>query len=96
MAIVSAILAYYGIQKRPYTIPRQYEPADFTAMTDPERLSDSEFKDMFKLTRAQFAAVLLRIQPVVTRNRKKQLNASGSVIPPDMMLAVTLRWLSGG
>lgn len=94
--MISAAVAYYGAEKRSYTVRRRYEPANFTAMTDPARLSDTEFKDMFKLTREQFAAVLLRIEPQVKRDATKQKNASGVVIPPDVMLAVTLRWLSGG
>ena len=70
--------------------------ADFKAMTAPREMSDVEFKDMFKLTRDQFAAVLAQIEPAVKRDPQKQQNVSGScpplcsVLPFDGLQVITL------
>ena len=61
-----------------------------------DKLSDAIFEKMFRVDRATFNELSEFIDPIVQRNELKAIQSSGSCIPTETRLAVTLRWLAGG
>jgi hypothetical protein len=59
-------------------------------------MPDEEFRRMFRVTREGFNELLLKVQPLLERNKQKGINSSGRYIPASIKLAATLRWLAGG
>jgi hypothetical protein len=61
-------------------------------------IPEGRFKRMFRVTKATFAMVLDRIRPMIGKRcgLKNNENNSKMVIPPELKLAATLRWLAGG
>ena len=76
--------------------PRNYRRNRGFAVTEMARLSDPMFQRMFRLDRATFYELAERIDHIIQRNELKSIQSSGSSIPTDTRLAVTLRWLAGG
>jgi len=66
------------------------------ALDEMNRLSDSTFRRMFRLTRAAFNELVTLLDPMIVKNPIKATNSSGSSISTRTRLAVTLRWLAGG
>eukprot|EP00873_Tetraselmis_striata_P033163 jgi/Tetstr1/453427/TSEL_040409.t1 len=60
--------------------------------------SDGVFRRRFKLTRKRFWSLLDVLRPDLELDdlgQRKARNSSGSPVPPECKLAVTLRWLAG-
>eukprot|EP00873_Tetraselmis_striata_P000122 jgi/Tetstr1/420386/TSEL_011502.t1 len=60
--------------------------------------SDGVFRRRFKLTRKRFWSLLDVLRPELELDdlgQRKARNSSGSPVPPECKLAVTLRWLAG-
>ena len=61
-----------------------------------DKITDEVFQKMFRVDRATFNELSELIDPTVKRNELKAIQSSGSCIPTETRLAVTLRWLAGG
>ena len=92
-ALVTALTDKLGLQ-RGYTTRRKYERASWEAMKA-FYASDREFAQYYRVSPALFDDLLQRLRPRIARNAAKQQNVSGSAFPPELMLAMTLRWLAG-
>ena len=67
------------------------------AITEMDHLRDAEFRRMFRMNRATFDVMLMKIQRRLRdRDEKMARNSSGTPITHKTRLAVTLRWLAGG
>lgn len=67
------------------------------ALNQLDSTPDDEFQRMFRMTRAAFDALLLKIEPFMpVRNERMARISSGSVITNKTKLCCTLRWLAGG
>jgi hypothetical protein len=66
------------------------------AVGEMEHLTDTLFKEMFRLDRRSFDWLVEELDPVLRRNEVKAQNSSGSSICTETRLAVTLRWMAGG
>ena len=66
------------------------------AVEEMDKLSDAIFEKMFRVDRSTFNELSELVDPIVKRNELKSIQSSGSCIPTDTRLAVTLRWLAGG
>ena len=58
-------------------------------------LDDAMFNRQFRLCREDFFYVLFKIETGLTKNEKKAINSSGSLVSPYIMLMITLRILAG-
>jgi hypothetical protein len=56
---------------------------------------DDMFRRQFRLCRLDFGHLLRLIAPLIQRDEAKARNSSGSSIPPEMRLMITLRILAG-
>ena len=65
-------------------------------MEEMDALTESEFQQMFRVTRERFDSVLATITPDISKNEEMGRRSAGTPITPKTKLAVTLRWLAGG
>ena len=69
-------------------------------LDDIDRLTDAQFRLMFRFTRPVFNEVLAKITPYLPSNEMRASytvkGKRGSLISPRVRLLATLRWLSGG
>lgn len=61
-----------------------------------DRLSERDFRKMFRVSKTRFDFLLDLITPHIVRNEVKGANSSAQPIKPKTRLAATLRWLAGG
>eukprot|EP00873_Tetraselmis_striata_P040662 jgi/Tetstr1/460926/TSEL_006078.t1 len=83
-----AILTVHGNEKRDRD----------QALRRLSQYSDGVFRRRFKLTRKRFWSLLDVLRPDLELDdlgQRKARNSSGSPVPPECKLAVTLRWLAG-
>ena len=66
------------------------------AIDEFEHLSDTIFKNMFRIDKDTFEELLNQLRPYLQKNLRYATNSSGSSISVRTRLAVTLRWLAGG
>lgn len=59
-------------------------------------MTDVEFRDMFRMYRLPFDALMERIRPFMQKSDEKQsIRGCGGVVTLEMKLCMTLRWLAG-
>lgn len=61
-----------------------------------ETLTEAMFQRMFRVTRARFDWLVSELTPLLQRDEKKAVAATGSSISVGTRIAVSLRWLAGG
>lgn len=93
-AVVAALKSKFGAS-RAYKCRRQFCRASWEEMVK-FYSSDKEFQQYYRLPKAVFDALLERLRPRIERDAMKQENVSGEAFGPELMLAMTLRWLAGG
>ena len=66
------------------------------ALDEMELLTDSQFKEMFRIDKNTFDWLEEEIDPFLRRDEVKAKASSGTAITTRTRLAITLRWLAGG
>ena len=92
-AAIFAFLRYTNKPHRQYTQRRTSTEFDWDAWSS--RLSEREFKQWYRLSKTAFNTLVEELRPTLTRRAHQQINVSGRVIRPEVMVAATLRWLAG-
>ena len=58
-------------------------------------LTDAEFRRIFWMSRESFGVILSRVRERIKKDERRALNGACGVVPPELRLAMMLRFLAG-